>query len=235
MTHAGELALPHARDVFASLQEVQAVAAAAAGIRTGRLRIGSIGTSTSLRLLPPLLDKFRKRYPGVEVHVTERPDPEIEQDLIGRRIDIGVVRLPQPSFDTQALAIDELVAVLPRNHPLAREKTVAIKDLAAYPFVLTQMGSQEMVMQMFDRAGVRPKVAHELSQIISIFEFVAKGNGVSVLASLAVPEQHPDLVFRPLTPRVTRRVAIACLDEKRLSPAARAFWELARREAPAAR
>jgi DNA-binding transcriptional LysR family regulator len=185
--------------------------------------------------LPPLLDKFRKRYPGVEVHVTERPDPEIEQDLIGRRIDIGVVRLPQPSFDTQALAIDELVAVLPRNHPLAREKTVAIKDLAAYPFVLTQMGSQEMVMQMFDRAGVRPKVAHELSQIISIFEFVAKGNGVSVLASLAVPEQHPDLVFRPLTPRVTRRVAIACLDEKRLSPAARAFWELARREAPAAR
>src|SRR4051812_2392539 len=35
MTHAGELALPHARDVFASLQEVQAVAAAARGIRTG--------------------------------------------------------------------------------------------------------------------------------------------------------------------------------------------------------
>src|SRR3569623_1904376 len=63
MTHAGELALPHARAVFASLQEVQAVAAAARGIRTGRLRIGSIGTSTSLRLLPPLLDNFRTRIP----------------------------------------------------------------------------------------------------------------------------------------------------------------------------
>src|SRR3569623_645100 len=63
MTHAGELALPHARDVFASLQEVQAVAAAARGIRTGRLRIGSLGTSTSLRLLPPLLDNFRTRIP----------------------------------------------------------------------------------------------------------------------------------------------------------------------------
>ena len=235
MTHAGELALPHARDVFASLQEVQAVAAAARGIRTGRLRIGSIGTSTSLRLLPPLLDKFRKRYPGVEVHVTERADPDIELDLIGRRIDVGVVLLPQPSFDTQALATDELLAILPRNHPLAREKTVAVKDLAQYPLVLTQAGSQEMVMRMFDRAGVRPKVAHELSQVISILEFVAKGNGVSVLASLAVPEQHPDLVFPPITPRVSRRVAIACLDEKRLSPAARAFWELARREAPASR
>jgi DNA-binding transcriptional LysR family regulator len=235
MTHAGELALPHARDVFASLQQVQSVAAAAAGVKTGRLRIGSIGTSTSLRLLPPLLDAFRKRYPGVEVHVAERADPQVEQDLIGRRIDIGVVRLPQPSLDTQALATDELVAVLPEKHPLAKGETVAVRDLAQYPLVLTQAGSQDMVMAMFERAGVRPKVAHELSQVISILEFVASGNGVSVLASLAVPDHRPGIVFRPLTPRVARRVAIACLDERRLSPAARAFWEMARKRGPGAK
>jgi DNA-binding transcriptional LysR family regulator len=235
LTHAGDLALPPARDVFASLQQVRAVASAAAGLHTGHLRIGSIGTSTSLRLLPPLLDRFRRRYPGIEVHVTERADAEIEQDLIGRRVDIGVVRLPQPTFDTQALATDELVAVLPQDHPLAREKTVAVRDLARYPLVLTQAGSQDMVMRMFERAGVRPKVAHELSQVISILEFVARGNGVSVLASLAVPEHQPGLVFLPITPRTSRRVAIACLDEKRLSPAALAFWKMARSVPPAGR
>jgi DNA-binding transcriptional LysR family regulator len=232
LTHAGELALPHARDVFASLHQVQAVAAAAAGLRTGRLRIGSIGTSTSLKLLPPLLDKFRRRFPGVEVNVTERADADIERDLLDRHVEIGVVRLPQPSFDTLALATDDMVAVLPVNHPLARGKTVAIKDLAEYPLVLTQAGSQDMVLGMFERAGVKPKVAHELSQVISILEFVAHGNGVSVLASLAVPEQRPGLVFRPITPRTSRRVALACLDSARLSPAAHAFWELARREPP---
>jgi DNA-binding transcriptional LysR family regulator len=199
------------------------------------LRIGSIGTSTSLRLLPPLLDRFRRRYPGVEVHVTERADAEIEQDLVGRRVDIGVVRLPQPSFDTLALATDELVAVLPQDHPLAREKTVAVRELARYPLVLTQAGSQDMVMRMFERAGVRPQVAHELSQVISILEFVARGNGVSVLASLAVPERRPGLVFLPITPRTARRVALACLDEKRLSPAGLAFWKMARSQAPAGR
>lgn len=233
LTHAGELALPPARDVFASLQQVGAIASAAAGLHTGRLRIGSIGTSSSLRLLPPLLDRFRRRYPGVEVHVTERADAEIEQDLIGRRVDIGVVLLPQRTFDTQALATDELVAVLPQGHPLAREKTVAVRDLARYPLVLTQAGSQDMVMRMFERVGVQPRVAHELSQVISILEFVARGNGVSVLASLAVPEQQPGLVFRPLTPRTARRIAIACLDERRLSPAALAFWKMARSETKA--
>jgi DNA-binding transcriptional LysR family regulator len=231
LTHAGELALPHARDVFASLQQVKAVAGAARGLRTGRLRIGSIGASTSLRLLPPLLEKFRRRYPGVEVHVTERADADIEQDLIGRRVDIGVVRLPQPAFDTQPFITDELVAILPEKHPLARGKTVTARELAQYPFVLTQAGSQDMVLRMFERAGVQPKVAHELSQMLSIFEFVARGNGVSVLASSAEPEHHPGLVFRPIVPRVARRMAFACLDEKRLSPAARAFWDMARETA----
>ena len=43
------------------------------------------------------------------------------------------------------------------------------------------------------------------------------------------------LVFRPITPRTARRIAIACLDEKRLSPAALAFWKMARSEPPAGR
>lgn len=233
LTHAGELALAHARDVFASLQQVKSVAAASAGVQTGLLRIGSIGPSTSLRLLPPLLEKFRRRYPGVEVHVTERADQDIEQDLVERKVEIGVVRLPQPTLDTVALATDELMAILPQNHPLARNATVSVRELAEYPLILTQAGSQDMVMKMFERAGVRPKVAHELLQVVSILEFVAHGNGVSVLASLTVPQPRPGLAFRPIAPRVARRVAIACLDATRLSPAGRAFWELARRVGPA--
>ena len=233
LTHAGELALAHARDVFASLQQIQSVAAASRGLHTGVLRIGSIGPSTSLRLLPPLLEKFRRRYPGVEVHVTERADADIEQDLVERRVEIGVVRLPQPSLDTQALATDELMAILPEGHPLARRTSVSVRELAEYPLILTQAGSQDMVLRMFESAGLRPKVAHELVQVVSILEFVAHGSGVSVVPSLTVPDSHPGLVFRPITPRVARRVAMACLDAARLSPAGRAFWELARREAPA--
>lgn len=231
LTHAGELALGHARDVFASLLQVQSAAADSRGLHTGLLRIGSIGPSTSLRLLPPLLEKFRRRYPGVEVHVTERADADIEHDLVERRVEIGVVRLPQPSLDTQALATDELMAILPEGHPLARQSTVTVRDLARYPLILTQAGSQDMVMRMFESAGVRPRVAHELVQIVSILEFVAHGNGVSVVPSLTVPDSRPGLVFRPIRPRVARRVAMACLDAARLSPAGRAFWELARREA----
>jgi len=91
------------------------------------------------------------------------------------------------------------------------------------------------LLTLLTRRELEGVVAHELSQVISILEFVARGNGVSVLASLAVPEHQPGLVFLPITPRTSRRVAIACLDEKRLSPAALAFWKMARTESPTGR
>lgn len=228
LTHAGQQVLPHVRDAFAALQLVQATATASAGLKTGLLRLGSFGPSSSLRLLPPLLERFRARYPGVQVLVTEKPDAEIERDLAERRIEIGVVTLPQRDVDTLPLGTDELVAVLPQGHPLDHGRPLHPRDLAPYPLVLTHAGSQGLVKQMFERHGLTPHVAHELSQVVSILEYVARGHGVSVIASLALPEQHAGVVFRPIAPRSARRVGLACLDERRLSPAARAFWKMAR-------
>ncbi|VVD59447.1 LysR family transcriptional regulator [Pandoraea anhela] len=231
LTHAGELILPHVRDVFSSLHLIQTTAAASAGLKTGKVRVGSFGPSSSLNLLPPLLEKFKARHPGIEVHVTEKPDAEIEQDLQERRIEIGVVTLPKLQFDTHPLAIDEFVAVLPTGHPLSKSPNVSLRDLAGYPLVLTHAGSQELVSKLFSRSDIKPRVTHELSQLLSLLEFVARGQGVSVIASLAAPANFPGVVYRGLTPKASRRIGLACLQERKLSPAAHALWQYAKKMA----
>jgi DNA-binding transcriptional LysR family regulator len=230
-TYAGEQILPHVRDVFASLQLIQTTASASAGLTSGLLRLGSFGASSSLTLLPPILAAFKARYPGVEVFVTEKPDAEIEQDLIERRIEIGVVTLPKPELDTQTLAVDELVAVLPEAHPLASLSVVPLKQLAEHPLVLTHAGSQTLIARMFSREGLRPRVAHELTQLLSILEFVSRGQGISILASLALPPTYQGVVYRKIVPQSSRRVGLACLNEQRLSPAAHALWSQVRKAA----
>lgn len=227
LTHAGQQILPHVRDLFAALNLIQATASASAGLQSGVLRIGSFGASSSLRLLPPLLERFQERHPGIEVYVTEKPDAEIEQALVERRIELAVVTLPKPQFDTLPLAVDELVAVLPVQHPLAQADSVDLRALARHPLILTHAGSQDLVARMFARANVQPKVTHELSQLLSILEFVARGQGVSILASLALPERHEGVAVRKITPRTSRRVGLACLNQRRLSPAAAALWRQA--------
>ena len=69
-------------------------------MKRGTLRIGSFGPTASLRLLPPVLEKYSAVYPGIEIHVDEGPDGEVAQWLTDHRVDIGFVTLPDERFDT---------------------------------------------------------------------------------------------------------------------------------------
>lgn len=224
LTHAGQEVLPHVREVFASLQIIKATASAGAHLKSGVLTIGSHGASSSLNVLPPILETFNRRYPGIDIFVTERSDQEIARDIIERRIEIGVVALPKEEFETQILAVDELLAVLPAGHPLTAMETISVKALADYPIVMTHAGSQPVISRMFAKAGVKPRIVHDLTQILSILEFVRRGHGISILASLVLPPDFHGLIYRRIKPTITRRVGLACLNENRLSPAARALW-----------
>lgn len=229
LTYTGEQVLPHVRDVFASMQLVQATALAGAELKTGLLRLGSFGASATTRVLPPLLERFKSRYPGVDVVVTEKPDEQASRDLIERRFELAALTLPKTDFDSQTLAIDELVAVLPSDHPLAQLDVVPLKEMTNDPFILTRAGSQALVTKLFSRNGLRPRVSYELLQLMSILELVASGKGVSVLAKLALPDRYEGTVFRPISPGTSRRIGLVCLNESRLSPVARAFWLETRR------
>lgn len=232
LTYTGEHILPHVRDVFASLQLVQATALAGAELKTGLLRLGSFGASATIRVLPPLLDRFKARYPGVDITVTEKPDEQTSQDLLERRVELAAVTLPKSDFDSQTLAIDELVAVLPVDHRLAKLDTVPLQELTIDPFILTRAGSQALVTGLFAKHGLRPRVAYELLQLMSILELVAKGKGVSILAKLALPNRYYGTVFRPISPGCSRRIGLACVNGTRLSPVAWAFWQDVQRYQP---
>lgn len=229
LTYTAEQVLPHVRDVFASLQLIQATALAGAELKSGFLKLGSFGASATIKVLPPLLERFKARYPGIEVLVTEKPDEQTSRDLIERRLELAVVTLPKSELETHTLAVDELVAVLPQDHPLAALETVHVGQLTDEPFILTRAGSQELVTRLFARHDLSPRVAYEVLQLMSILELVSKGKGISVLAKLALPERYPGTVFRPLAPSTTRRIGLACLNQQRLSPAAKAFWQETRR------
>lgn len=228
-TYTGSQIIPHVRDVFASLQLLRATALAGAELRTGLLRVGSFGASATIRALPPLLEVFQSRYPGVEVVVTERPDEQTTQDLIERRLEIAAVTLPKADLDTIILEIDELVAVLPADHELVHLDVVPLERMTTDPFILTRAGSQKLVLKLFERHDLRPRVAFELIQLMSILELVAGGRGISILAKLALPESYRGVVFKPLSQTLDRRIGLACLNENRLSPVARAFWREAKR------
>lgn len=228
LSDIGAQLLLRARAMLGLANTLQQEAADARGMKRGTLRIGSFGPTASNRLLPSILERFRQAHPGIEVHIDEGPDRQVIQWLDERRIDVGFVVLEQERFDTVALFEDQLVALLPTDHPLAARPTIRLKELCDDPFILTEAGSSELVTRLFHTARLTPNVRFRCSQLLSTLEAVSRGDGVSVVAQASLPQvSAPGYVQRPLAPAVVRTIGLAVLDRRQASPATLAFIQMA--------
>ena len=228
LTDIGEQLLQRARAMLGLANTLRQEAADARGMKSGTLRIGSFGPTSSIKLLPKILQRYREVHPGIEVHIDEGPDRQVLQWLEERRIDVGFVVLPEERFDTFALVEDQMVALLPSNHPLAAQAALSLKDLCTDPFVLTEAGSSELVSRLFSAARLQPNIRYRCSQLLSTLDVVSRGDAITVVAEGSLPDTPaPRYVKKPLLPAVQRLIGLAVLDQRQASPATRAFIELA--------
>jgi DNA-binding transcriptional LysR family regulator len=236
LTAIGRQLLGRAREILGLAEAMRQEATDATGLKQGSLRIASFGPTSSLKLLPAILEPFRRQFPGIEVHVDEGADDEVIQWIYDRSVDIGFAVLPQDRFDTMPLLEDQLVALVPASHPLAARRAVAVTDLADFPFIMTAAGCAPLIEPLFAGARVVPRVRYRISQVMTILGMVERGDGVAIIAELALPEKlslvHPGLVKIPLKPAAKRRIGLAVRDLRQATPAARAFMEVARKLAP---
>ncbi|MFL1527786.1 LysR family transcriptional regulator [Pseudomonas sp. O230] len=228
LSDIGQQLLLRARAMLGLANTLRQEAADARGMKCGTLRIGSFGPTSSIKLLPTILQHYRTAHPGIEVHIDEGPDRQVIQWLEERRIDIGFVVLPEVRFDTVALFEDQMVALLPAHHPLAARASVTLGDLCHDPFVLTEAGSSELVSRLFGAAQLTPNIRYRCSQLLSTLDTVGRGDALTVVAEGSLPAHHDDRYLKkPLSPAIARQVGLAVLDQRQSSPAALAFIKLA--------
>jgi DNA-binding transcriptional LysR family regulator len=227
LTDTGARLLLRVNDILQQKAALQQEADAERGVARGTLRIASFGATSSLHLLPSLVTEYARRQPAVEVQIEEQDDDTVIKWLLEQRVEIGFVVLPDDRFETVPLVEDELVALIPASHRLARRSTVHGRDLDGEPFIRTSAGSGAQIDRFLAAAGARPNTLYSFEQLASMLGFVAMGHALSIAARLALPEPPPGIVYRSLSPRQRRVTGLAVRNFKRLSPAAAAFVELA--------
>lgn len=226
LTAAGHRAVEHARGALRHHDLLREGVAEAAGRVTGTLRLASFPSVTA-RLVPALLRTFGERHPHVTTRLFEGTDQEVRAWLDAGAAEVAVVTLPAPGLDTVPLAEDEMLAVLPPGHRLSARPSIAMRELAAEPFVMSTGGCEPIITAAARRAGARLDVAYEARETATVLAMVEAGLGVSVVPALSVHTGSPALVTRPLDPPVPRHLALAVRELAAASPAARAFLELA--------
>ena len=210
-TEIGHRILPLARQALATLDSIRTVAGETQGVLCGRVRIGSI-PSTTVSFLPRVIAHFTRKYPKVEVVLLEEPSQGMQQLadwLRGDAIDLAILELPMNDLKVMPLMQDELCAIVAKNSAFARLKRVSVVDLAVAPFVKSRYCSERLIQAAFGRHNVSPLVRFEVQDLGTLVSMVREGLGVSVVPRVAFSATPPGVVLVPLFPRIRRELGFA--------------------------
>jgi DNA-binding transcriptional LysR family regulator len=231
LTTTGQQLLTHVKELLSISDTLEKEVAAIHGLNEGTLRIGSFGASSSIYLLPEILETFRQRYPKIEIYIDEGEDKEVAQWLLERRIEVGFLIMPDERFDTFPLIEDRFVALIPSGYPLAQQLYIDPAQLENCPFIMTMAGSRYQVELILKNFNVKPDIKFYVSQILSIVSMVHNQLGVSIVSDMVITKEllslYPNVVKRPFKPNLKRSIGLAVKNKKHMSPAVKAFIEVA--------
>ncbi|RBO51165.1 LysR family transcriptional regulator [Rhodovulum sp. BSW8] len=222
-TEAGQIVIEGARRIGEELDAVRAAVEPHRDGRAGRVRIGT-GATACIHLLPPVLGRLKRAFPGLDFVVRTGNSTEIQRLLEQNLLDLAIVTLPAAgrALETSPLCDEALLAVGPAATAGAPTTPQA---MAARPLILYDSAghTRGLIDGWFRAAGLRPAPIMELESVEAAKELVAAGLGWSILpaSSVARPGASGGLAVQPLDPPLGRQLALQLRRDKRLSPGLR--------------
>lgn len=200
---AGERLLLTARRVLEDLRGAEEDIARLSRNQAGAIRV-STECYTCYHWLTPLLRDFRVRYGHVEVEIVTEATRRTAEALLERQIDIGLVYRPvrDRRIRYTPLFHDEIVVVVPADHPFASRTFVNPGDLANETVILHSPPETSLFAQELTAAGVQPRKFSQVLLTEAILEMVRAGLGVSALPKWTLAAEQRNEVA---TVRYTRR------------------------------
>ena len=208
-------------DLDATLLGIRGVSAT----RMGEVSIACV-PSAVYYFLSKVIRRYHEVYPKIRVRILDANANEVLEAVSRGQADFGLnfIGSQEPDIDFQPLLEERFVAACRRDHPLARERSVAWSDLRRYDFISVSQSSGNRVLldQALASLRERPQSIYEVQHVTTTLGLVEAGLGVAAVPSMAMPdEDHPLLVSVPLSdPVVKRTVGVIRRKGRSLSPAA---------------
>jgi DNA-binding transcriptional LysR family regulator len=232
LTPAGEVFLVEVEGIFKNLDRAIDIGRKTSRGELGQISIGFVGSAT-YNILPLMLQKFRDRYPYVQIELHELTTDRQLIWLREGKIDIGLIRPPIVDLDvTVEIVFEEsLIVALPATHQLATVESVDLTALATAPFILFPRqlapGLYDPIITICRAAGFSPIVVQECIQIQTIISLVSANMGVSIVPKSTQDIQRQGVVYKPildLTPPVSMAIVWRTNDD---SPTVTRLLEIA--------
>lgn len=229
LTAEGRQLEESARRVLADFDGMVSNFRAHAERRKGRVAIAAL-PSLAAGWLPGILADFHAEYPGVDLALFDSLSEECLALLRAGRVDIALATAGDKDTDlaTESLCTDEFHLICRKDHVLAKQQLIRVRDLTPFPFV--HLSRNSSVRQTLEAAfhPTQMNTVLEVEHLATVTGLVQAGLGITVVPALTLFQfDRPDLVMRPVDVRgLRRRVLLVRRRAERLSLAAQALHDL---------
>ena len=204
LTKEGEIFYAHVRSVLDILSNAKEQICAAKDQR----RLIYLGATLTIGeyILPNILAFLYKTHPGVDFKVKIANTESITQDVLEKKIHIGLIEGPAPrhkDLKVENFWEDELVVVIPDFHPWASRDSISLAELPLERLVTREDGSgTRKVMEMaLKERGLdldQLNITMELGSTQAIKQVVSAGLGITIISSLTVRRECDQKTFKSL-------------------------------------
>jgi DNA-binding transcriptional LysR family regulator len=230
LTVLGGEFLPQARRLLADLSnalvEIQ---------KTGRAQRGDVAIAcvptVGVQYLPHIIRDYSARYPDNRIKILDHASSGVAEAVIRREAEFGInIGGPhEPELTSVPILQDRFALICRDDHPLARRRSLAWRQLAPYPLIFAGevSGNRPLLDAALGTRSVTLQSHFEVQRSSTAVGLVAEGVAAAVVPTLAIQKgAYPRIKVVALTdPVVSRTLVLVSRKNSHLSPAAQALYD----------
>lgn len=231
LTPIGKVFLKHMKQAIHVIDDARQVVAEYVDPEKGTIHVG-FSASLASYILPTAVYYFREKYPYVNFELNQGSYSELVDDVVKGDINIailGPIPKEKDKVKSTVLFTEDIVALLPANHPLARRSSISLIELADDPFVLLPEGFvlRDVIVAGCLQRGFQPAISFEGKDLEAVKGFVSAGLGVTLIPEVTIVDCLPRATVKVpvVEPALKRSVGALIPTERALLPTEKLFYE----------
>lgn len=183
--------------------------------------------------IPMLISAFTEKYPNIQFKLSQDTTRKILKQLNRDEIDIGFCSpfSANTTIEKYTILEEELIMLVPKNHPLSKQKEVHLVEFALEKFIVFKEDTsvREVTDYICHEAGFEPTIVFEGIAEKSIIDLVSKNFGVAIVP-IGIPLfDFPVVPLKILNQPVHHRTQLTWAKDRYISPAVRNFIQFTKK------
>ena len=231
LTPIGKIFLEHMEQAIHVIDDATQVIEEYTDPEKGTIHVG-FPSSLATFILPTAISAFRASYPEVKFQLNQGSYYDLKRAVVKGEINmalLGPVPINEKKLKGKILFTENMVALLPRCHPLANVSSLKLTELREDSFILfpEDYVLRTIVIDLCKNFGFEPTVSFEGEDIDAIKGLVSAGLGVSIVPEITLIDNMPRATISvPIAEaNVTRTVGVVIPTERQLLPTEKLFYQ----------